>query len=144
MNPKGEILRKCGFKGIKRSPVKLYKVGSKFDTWLGVLNSTLWGPNLSCSTRFYPNIRLNSIGWSQSQKPQQVMEDYPNIHPCLILPKKARQPKRKSTIYIQILGCTVCLSFCWLDLCFGFLPITPLSSTIKGRSHQPHKHTQTP
>ena len=51
MNPKGEKLGTCGLKGIKGSPTELPKVDLEFDTCLGVLNPTSWGPNLSCSTK---------------------------------------------------------------------------------------------
>ena len=51
MNPKGEKLGTCGLEGIKGSPIEPPKVNLEFDIWLGVLNPTSWGPNLSCSTR---------------------------------------------------------------------------------------------
>ena len=38
--PKGENLGTCSLEGIKGSPAEPSKVGTKFNTWLGVLIST--------------------------------------------------------------------------------------------------------
>ena len=54
MNPKGENLGTCSLEGIKGSLAKPSKVGLNFNTWLGVLNPTSWGPNVSCNTRIPP------------------------------------------------------------------------------------------
>ena len=54
MNPKGEKLGTYGLEGIKGSLAEPFEVGLNFDTWLGVLNPTSYGPNLSCSTRILP------------------------------------------------------------------------------------------
>ena len=51
MNPKGENLGNRGLEGMKGSPLEPFEVGLKFDIWLGVLNPTFWGSNLSYSTR---------------------------------------------------------------------------------------------
>ena len=51
MNPEGGKLGTCGLEGKKGSPAKPSEVDLEFDTWLGVLNPTSWGPNLSCSIR---------------------------------------------------------------------------------------------
>ena len=43
MNPRGEKLGTCGLEGMKGPPAEPPEVGLELDTWLGVLNLTLWG-----------------------------------------------------------------------------------------------------
>ena len=49
MNPKWGNLGKCGLKGTKGDPNRVLNKGSKVDTWLGVVQSTLENSDSSCN-----------------------------------------------------------------------------------------------
>ena len=53
MNPKGEKLGTYGLEGIKGSLAEPPEVDLEFNNWLGVLNPTSWGLNLSCNIRIH-------------------------------------------------------------------------------------------
>ena len=62
MNPKGEKLGTYGLEGIKGSLAVPPEVDLEFDNWLGVLNPTSWGLNLSCNIRIHSWYMPNPIG----------------------------------------------------------------------------------
>ena len=53
MNTKEEKLGTYGLEGIKGFPAEPPEVDLEFDIWLGVLNPTSWGLNLSCNIRIH-------------------------------------------------------------------------------------------